>query len=163
MEVKADGYGFLRAENFASSNNDIYVAPQQIKRFNLKTGDEITGDCRLIDEEGKSSPLLFVKKINGDKLEIALKRRPFEKLVPVFPTRRISLETDKDILSTRLIDMIAPIGRGQRGMIVAPPKAGKTTIIKEIGNAIRKNCPDIKLIILLIERDPRRSQTSRSR
>lgn len=154
LEVKADGYGFLRAENFASSSNDIYVAPQQIKRFNLKMGDEITGDCRLTDEEGKSSPLLFVKKINGDPLEIALKRRPFEKLVPVFPTERITLETDKDILSTRLIDMIAPIGRGQRGMIVAPPKAGKTTIIKEIGNAIRKNCPDIRLIILLIDERP---------
>ncbi len=154
LEVKPDGYGFLRAENFASSSNDIYVAPQQIKRFSLKTGDEITGDCRLIEEEGKSSPLLFVKKINGDPLDIALKRRPFEKLVPVFPTERITLETDKDILSTRLIDLIAPIGRGQRGMIVAPPKAGKTTIIKEIGNAIRKNCPDIKLIILLIDERP---------
>ncbi len=154
LEVKPEGYGFLRAENFASSSNDIYVAPQQIKRFSLKTGDEVTGDCRLIDEEGKSSPLLFVKKINGDPLDIALKRRPFEKLVPVFPTERITLETDKDTLSTRLIDVIAPIGRGQRGMIVAPPKAGKTTIIKEIGNAIRKNCPDIKLIILLIDERP---------
>lgn len=154
LEVKPDGYGFLRFENFASSNNDIYVAPQQIKRFNLKTGDEITGDCRIIEEEGKSSPLLFVKKINGDPLEIALKRRPFEKLVPVFPIKRITLETEKDILSTRLIDIIAPIGRGQRGMIVAPPKAGKTTIIKEIGNAIRKNNPDIKLIILLIDERP---------
>ncbi|MBR0365680.1 MAG: Rho termination factor N-terminal domain-containing protein, partial [Clostridia bacterium] len=85
LEVKAEGYGFLRFENFASSSNDIYVAPQQIKRFGLKTGDEITGDCRIIEEEGKSSPLLFVKKINGDPLEVALKRRPFEKLIPVFP------------------------------------------------------------------------------
>ena len=154
LEVKPDGYGFLRFENFASSSNDIYVAPQQIKRFNLKTGDEITGDCRIIEEEGKSSPLLFVRRINGDPLEIALKRRPFEKLVPVFPVERITLETDKDTLSTRLIDIIAPIGKGQRGMIVAPPKAGKTTIIKEIGNAIRKNSPDIKLIILLIDERP---------
>ena len=154
LEVKPDGYGFLRFENFASSSNDIYVAPQQIKRFNLKTGDEITGDCRIIEEEGKSSPLLFVRRINGDPLEIALKRRPFEKLVPVFPIERITLETDKDTLSTRLIDIISPIGKGQRGMIVAPPKAGKTTIIKEIGNAIRKNSPDIKLIILLIDERP---------
>lgn len=154
LEVKSEGYGFLRFENFTASNNDIYVAPQQIKRFGLKTGDEITGDCRLIDEEGKSSPLLFVKKINGDPLEIALKRRPFEKLTPVFPIDRITLETDPDIFSTRLIDIVAPIGRGQRGMIVAPPKAGKTTIIKEIAGAIRKNAPDIKLIILLIDERP---------
>lgn len=154
LEVKAEGYGFLRFENFASSSNDIYVAPQQIKRFGLKTGDEITGDCRLIDEEGKSSPLLFVKKINGDPLEIALKRHPFEKLIPVFPIERITLETSHDIFSTRLIDIVAPIGKGQRGMIVAPPKAGKTTIIKELAGAIRKNAPDVKLIILLIDERP---------
>ncbi|MBQ3427260.1 MAG: transcription termination factor Rho [Clostridia bacterium] len=154
LEVKPDGYGFLRFENFASSSNDIYVSPQQIKRFNLKTGDEITGDCRILEEEGKSSPLLFVKRINGDPLEIALKRRPFEKLTPVFPIERITLETEPDIISTRLIDLISPIGKGQRGMIVAPPKAGKTTIIKEIAGAIRKNSPDIKLMILLIDERP---------
>lgn len=154
LEVKPEGYGFLRFENFASSSNDIYVSPQQIKRFNLKTGDEITGDCRLTDEEGKSSPLLFVKRINGDPLEIALKRRPFERLVPVFPIERLTLETDKDTLSTRLIDIISPIGKGQRGMIVAPPKAGKTTIIKDIAKAIRANDPDVNLIILLIDERP---------
>lgn len=154
LEVKAEGYGFLRFENFASSNSDIYVSPTQIKRFNLKTGDEIIGDCRITEEEDKSSPLLFVRRINGDPLEIALKRKTFEKLVPVFPEEKIKLETDKDTYSSRLIDVISPIGKGQRGMIVAPPKAGKTTIIKDIAAAIRKNNPEVKLIILLIDERP---------
>ena len=154
LDVKNDGYGFLRFENFASTNSDIYVSPAQIRRFNLKTGDEITGDCRIIESEDKSSPLLFVKRINGDTIDVALKRRPFEKLVPVFPVEKIKLETEKNIYSTRLIDIVSPIGKGQRGMIVAPPKAGKTTIIKEIANAVRKNSPDIKLIILLIDERP---------
>ncbi len=154
LEVKGDGYGFLRLENFESSNNDIYVSPSQIRRFNLKTGDEITGDCRIIKEEDKSSPLLYVKKINGDSLEVALKRRPFDKLIPVFPDEKINLENAKEGYSTRLINLIAPIGKGQRGMIVAPPKAGKTTIIKSVAQAIRKNNPEIKLIILLIDERP---------
>ena len=154
LEVKADGYGFLRRENFAASNDDIYVSPTQIRRFNLKTGDEITGDCRITDEEGKSSPLLFVKKINGDAINVALKRRPFEKRIPVFPDEKINLETDANEYATRLIDIISPIGKGQRGMIVAPPKAGKTTIIKSLANAIRKSNPEINLIILLIDERP---------
>ena len=154
LEVKGEGYGFLRFENYTASNSDIYVSPVQIKRFNLKTGDEITGDCRIINEEGKSSPLLYVKKINGDCLEKALKRRPFEKRTPVFPKEKINLETDREEYATRLIDIISPIGKGQRGMIVAPPKAGKTTIIKSIAKAIRKNNPEIKLIILLIDERP---------
>ncbi len=154
LEVKGDGYGFLRFENFAASADDVYVSPTQIRRFNLKTGDEITGDCRITDEEGKSSPLLFVKKINGDPLEKALKRRPFEKRVPVFPDEKINLETNPTEYATRLIDIVAPIGKGQRGMIVAPPKAGKTTIIKSIAAAIRKSNPEIKLIILLIDERP---------
>ena len=154
LELKGDGYGFLRRENFASSSDDIYVSPTPIRRFNLKTGDEITGDCRIITDEDKSSPLLYVKKINGDSLEIALRRRPFEKLVPVFPEERINLETDEEDSATRLINIFAPIGKGQRGMIVAPPKAGKTTIIKNMAKAIRKNHPEIKLIILLIDERP---------
>lgn len=154
LEVKTDGYGFLRFENFAASADDIYVSPTQIRRFNLKTGDEITGDCRITDEEGKSSPLLFVKRINGDPLEVALKRKPFEKRIPVFPEEKINLETSQEEYATRLIDITSPIGKGQRGMIVAPPKAGKTTIIKSIAKAIRKNNPEIKLIILLIDERP---------
>ena len=154
LEVKAEGYGFLRFENFASSNSDIYVSPAQIKRFNLKTGDEITGDCRIMSNEEKSSPLLFIRRINGDPLEIALKRCSFEKLIPVFPVEKIKLETDKNTYAARFIDLISPIGKGQRGMIVAPPKAGKTTIIKNIAKAIRINNPEIKLIILLIDERP---------
>lgn len=154
LDVKQDGYGFLRFENYSASSGDVYVAPTQIRRFNLKTGDEITGDCRILEGDEKSSPLLFVKAINGDPLDVALKRRPFEKLIPVFPIEKIKLETEKDKFSTRLIDLFAPIGKGQRGMIVAPPKAGKTTIIKDIARAVRKNNPEIKLIILLIDERP---------
>lgn len=154
LEVRDEGYGFLRFDNFTASNNDIYVSPAQIRRFNLKTGDEITGDCRITDDADKSSPLLFVKKINGDVLDVALKRMPFEKLVPVFPDRIIDVQTRSDEYATRIINLVAPIGKGQRGMIVAPPKAGKTTIIKSIAQAIRKNHPEIKLIILLIDERP---------
>lgn len=154
LDVINNEYGFLRFENFSSSNSDIYVSPAQIRRFNLKTGDEIVGDCRKTTSEEKSSPLLFVKRINGDTIDVALKRQPFERLVPVFPIEKIKLETDKNVFSNRLIDIISPIGKGQRGMIVAPPKAGKTTIIKEIAKAVRKNNPDIKLIILLIDERP---------
>lgn len=154
LEVMSDGYGFLRFENLSSSNKDVFVSPTQIRRFNLKTGDEITGDCRETENEEKSSPLLYVKKINGDPLEIALKRRSFEKLIPVFPEERIDLETEQSEYAARLINIISPIGKGQRGMIVAPPKAGKTTIIKSIAKAIKKNNPEIKLIILLIDERP---------
>ena len=154
LEVKGEGYGFLRFDNFLASNDDVYVSPTQIRRFNLQTGDEITGDCRITEEEGKSSPLLYVKKINGDPLEIALKRKSFEKLLPVFPDEKINLENDTKDYDTRLINLIAPIGKGQRGMIVAPPKAGKTTIIKSLAKAIRRNHPEIKLIILLIDERP---------
>lgn len=155
LDVKSEGYGFLRQlDNFAVSNSDIYVSPAQIRRFNLKTGDEILGDCRIIEDEDKSSPLLFVKKINGDKIDVALKRKQFEKLIPIFPEEKLVLETDKNIHSTRLIDIISPIGKGQRGMIVAPPKAGKTTIIKDVAKAIRTNNPECELIILLIDERP---------
>ena len=133
LDVMTDGFGFLRMENYMSGKNDIYVSPTQIRRFNLKTGDEIVGDCRPSQDEDKFSPLLFVKTINGDPLEIALKRRPFERLTPIYPKEKISLDTgDRTRTASRLIDLIAPIGKGQRGMIVAPPKAGKTTILKQI-------------------------------
>lgn len=154
LELKADGYGFLRFENFASSNSDIFVSPPLIRKFNLKTGDMITGDCRILDDEDKSSPLLYIKKINGDPIDSAFKRRPFEKLVPVFPEERINLENKKDDYASRMINIFAPIGKGQRGMIVAPPKAGKTTIIKSVAQAIKKNNPEIELIILLIDERP---------
>ncbi len=155
LEVLADGFGFLRFDNYKPGPEDIYVSPTQIRRFNLKTGDEITGDARPSQEEDKYSPLLFVKKINGDSLEVALKRTNFEKLTPVYPEEKIKLETgEKEKFASRLLDIVAPIGKGQRGMIVAPPKAGKTTIIKQIAQSIAKNYPDINLIVLLIDERP---------
>ena len=155
LEVLADGFGFLRFDNYKPGAEDIYVSPTQIRRFNLKTGDEITGDARPSQEEDKYSPLLFVKKINGDSLEVALKRTNFEKLTPVYPEEKIRLETgEKERYASRLLDIVAPIGKGQRGMIVAPPKAGKTTIIKQIAQSIAKNYPDINLIVLLIDERP---------
>ena len=155
LDVMTDGFGFLRMENYMSGKNDIYVSPTQIRRFNLKTGDEIVGDCRPSQDEDKFSPLLFVKTINGDPLEIALKRRPFERLTPIYPKEKISLDTgDRTRTASRLIDLIAPIGKGQRGMIVSPPKAGKTTLLKEAAQSILRNSPDMHLIILLIDERP---------
>ncbi len=155
LEVLADGFGFLRFENYKPGTEDIYVSPTQIRRFNLKTGDEITGDARPSQEEDKYSPLLFVKKINGDSLEVALKRSNFEKLTPVYPEEKLRLETgEKEKYASRLLDIVAPIGKGQRGMIAAPPKAGKTTLIKQLAQSISKNYPDVKLIVLLIDERP---------
>lgn len=155
LDVMAEGFGFLRFDNLRPGENDIYVSPTQIKRFGLKTGDEITGDSRPSQDEDKYSPLLYVRKINSDPLEIALKRKSFEKLTPIYPDEKLSLDTgDRERLASRLVDIVAPIGKGQRGMIVAPPKAGKTTIIKQIAQSIAANYPDIKLIVLLIDERP---------
>ena len=155
LDVMSDGFGFLRFNNYQPSEEDVYVSPTQIRRFNLKTGDEILGDCRPSQDEDKYSPLLFVKKINQDPLEVALKRQNFEKLTPIYPKERITLDTgESSKYASRLVDLIAPIGKGQRGMIVAPPKAGKTTLIKHIAQSITKNYPDIKLIVLLIDERP---------
>ena len=155
LDVMSDGFGFLRFENYKSSEQDVYVSPTQIRRFNLKTGDEITGDSRPSNDEDRFSPLLYVKKINGDKIEEALKRKPFEKLTPIYPKEKLKLDCgDKNLIASRLIDLVTPIGKGQRGMIVAPPKAGKTTILKQIAQSISKNYPDIKLIVLLIDERP---------
>lgn len=155
LDVMADGFGFLRLDGYKPSENDVYVSPTQIRRFNLKTGDEITGDARPSQEEDKYSPLLFVKKINGDSLDIALKRKNFEKLTPIYPKEKLKLDTgEQDKYASRLLDVIAPIGKGQRGMIVAPPKAGKTTLIKQIAQSVSKNYPKAKLIVLLIDERP---------
>jgi len=154
LEVLPDGYGFLRSDNYLSGSKDIYVSPSQIRRFNLKTGDLIRGKGRIPKEGEKFQALLYVQTVNGDPPEVAARRIPFEKLTPIYPDERITLETDPKELSTRLIDLIAPIGKGQRGMIVSPPKAGKTILLKKIANAITANYPDIELIILLIDERP---------
>ena len=155
LDVMADGFGFLRFENYRPSENDVYVSPTQIRRFNLKTGDKIVGDSRPTQEEDKYSPLLFVKTINDDAIDVALKRQNFERLTPIYPDEKLRLDTgDKKKFASRLLDVIAPIGKGQRGMIVAPPKAGKTTLIKQIAQSISKNHPDVYLIVLLIDERP---------
>lgn len=153
LDVMGDGFGFLRVDGLASGPGDIYVSPTQIRRFNLKTGDEVRGDSRPTQDEDKYAPLLFVKQINGDPIEVALRRRPFEKLTPIYPTERLKLE-NPDSNAARMIDFIAPVGKGQRGLIVAPPKAGKTTILKGLAQAIRRNNPDVYLMVLLIDERP---------
>jgi transcription termination factor Rho len=154
LEVLPDGYGFLRSANYLSGQKDIYVSPSQIRRFSLKTGDLIVGKGRIPKEGEKFQALLYVQSVNGDDPEIASKRIPFERLTPIFPEQRIPLETNPRELSTRLIDLIAPIGKGQRGMIVAPPKAGKTVLLKKIANSIERNHPEIEIIVLLIDERP---------
>jgi transcription termination factor Rho len=154
LEVMADGFGFLRSENYRPSSDDIYVSPTQIRRFSLKTGDEIVGDTRPSQEEDKYSPLLFVKTINGGPINEALRRRPFEKLTAIYPKEKFQMETCPEYYAMRLLDVIAPIGKGQRGIIVAPPKAGKTTLIKQIAKSISTNYPKAKLIVLLIDERP---------
>jgi len=154
LEVLPDGYGFLRSDNFLSGTKDVYVSPSQIRRFGLKTGDKIKGKGRIPKEGEKFQALLYVQTVNGDTPDVASKRISFEYLTPIFPDQRITLETSPKELSTRLIDLIAPIGRGQRGMIVSPPKAGKTILLKKIANAITTNYPEIELIVLLIDERP---------
>lgn len=150
-----NSFGFLRCENYLTGNEDVYVSPSQIRRFNLQTGDEVKGKVRTPKEGEKFKALLYVEEINGDNPEKAVTRIPFEKLVPIYPNERIKLETDnpKD-LSSRLMDIVCPIGKGQRGVIVAPPKAGKTTLLKKVAQNISKNYPDIRLIVLLIDERP---------
>ncbi|MEG0073939.1 MAG: transcription termination factor Rho [Clostridia bacterium] len=156
LELMQDGYGFLRGENYLPGSKDIYMSPVQIKRFGLDTGDRIKGIARFISESSnnKFPSLIYVDEINGEPIEKALRRKPFDKLVPIYPTEKIILETKNSKISTRLIDLIAPIGKGQRGMIVAPPKAGKTTLLKQIANSITENNPDCHLIVLLIDERP---------
>lgn len=154
LEVLADGFGFLRCDNFLSGSDDIYVSPVQIRRFNLKTGDQIFGVMRLPNEGERFGAIIYVKEVNGDSPDIAIRRKPFDSLIPIYPNERLTLEREKCDFSVRLIDLIAPIGKGQRGIIVSPPKAGKTTLLKSIANSISENYPDIKLIVLLIDERP---------
>ena len=157
LEILPDGFGFLRRENYSQSEHDYYVSPTYIKKFHLRQGDEITGVVRKKDEaneENTRNAIVYINKVNGDSLDVCFKRADFDELVPEYPDKLIKLETTKDEVSTRFIDLISPIGKGQRGLIVAPPKAGKTTLIKKIANAININHPEIKLIVLLIDERP---------
>ena len=154
LEVLPDGYGFLRGENYLPTVKDVYVSPIQIKRFRLNTGDKVKGIKRTPKEGEKFPALIFVGAVNGDHPEKAMKRRSFDDLIPIYPQERIRLETSKDEYTMRMMDLLCPIGKGQRGMIVAPPKAGKTTILKKIANSITANNPDLELIVLLIDERP---------
>ncbi|NLB82319.1 MAG: transcription termination factor Rho [Clostridiaceae bacterium] len=154
LEVCEDGFGFLRCENYLSGSNDIYVSPALIRRFRLKTGDDIRGIARLQRENERFKAMLFVNTVNGGKPEEAIHRTPFENLTPIYPDFRLHLESKQTNYAMRLIDLIAPIGKGQRGIIVSPPKAGKTTLLKQIANSIEANHPDTKLIVLLIDERP---------
>ena len=153
LDILPDGYGFLRGENFLSSDKDVYVSMVQIKRFRLDTGDIVKGISRY--REGEKFPsLIFVGEVNGEHPEKAMKRKRFDELTPIYPNERIKLETIPTDYATRMIDLISPIGKGQRGMIVAPPKVGKTTLLKKIANSISQNNPEIELIVLLIDERP---------
>ncbi|MCL2576015.1 MAG: transcription termination factor Rho [Defluviitaleaceae bacterium] len=154
LEIHPDGYGFLRVEDYLSSPNDVYVSNAQIRRFGLRTGDSVRGNLRIPKDNEKFRALLYVTAVNGDNPQMAYRRPHFENLTPIFPERRLSLEYDKKSLSTRLIDLVAPIGLGQRGMIVSPPKAGKTMLLKNVANAILRNHDDVHLIVLLIDERP---------
>lgn len=153
LELAEGGFGFLRFNNFLTSEKDIYVAPAQIRRFNLKTGDKIKGICRHPNDGNRFGALLYVVSVNGDEPGAAIKRPDFESLTPIFPNERLVLEDGRD-LSLRLIDLVAPIGKGQRGLIVAPPKAGKTVLLKKIANSIEKHYPETELIVLLVDERP---------
>ena len=156
LEIMPDGYGFLRYDNYLAGNNDIYISQSQIRRFSLKTGDLVKGKTRRTKESDKYKALLYVTAVNGMDPELTINRRPFEELTPIYPNKRITLENKRNTkdLATRLIDLVSPIGMGQRGLIVSPPKAGKTTLLKNIANNISVNYPDIYLIVLLIDERP---------
>ena len=155
LEVLADGFGFLRSDNYLPGNKDIYVSQTQVRRFNLNTGDKVKGIARFTTSPNNKFPsLIYVDNINDERIEISLKRKSFDSLIPIYPDERLRLETVESEYATRIIDILAPIGKGQRGLIVAPPKAGKTTLLKQIANGILKNNPETKLMVLLIDERP---------
>jgi len=154
LDIVADGYGFLRGERMLPGPNDVYVSQSQIRRFGLRTGDRVWGQIRPPKESERYYSLLRVELINGMDPETARKRPSFDQLTPIFPNEQIKLETEPHLLATRLVDLVAPIGRGQRGLIVSPPKAGKTLLLKAIANGITTNYQDIHLMVLLIGERP---------
>ena len=154
LEVMGDGYGFIRSKNYLPGEEDVYVSPSQIRRFGLKTGDIITGNTRIKTQTEKFSALLYLTKINGMSVAEATKRYNFEDMTPIFPEERLKLETGQTSTAMRVMDLLSPIGKGQRGMIVSPPKAGKTTLLKQVAQSILKNNPEVHLLILLIDERP---------
>ncbi len=154
LEVLPDGYGFLRGENYLPTPKDVYISPIQIKRFKLNTGDMIKGISRMPKEEEKFPALIFVGEVNGQSPENAYRRKNFDDLTPIYPTERLKLETVPTEYAMRIIDLMSPVGKGQRGMIVAQPKVGKTTVLKKIANSITANNPEVELIVLLIDERP---------
>ena len=154
LEVMPDGYGFLRGDNYLSTSKDVYVSPVQIRRFHLDTGDRIKGVMRNPKEGERFPALIYVGEVNGEHPENAMRRKHFDDLIPIYPNKRLKLETGATDYTMRIMDLLSPIGKGQRGMIVAPPKAGKTTILKQIANSITKNNPEVELIVLLIDERP---------
>ena len=154
LEILPDGFGFLRGSNYLSTEGDVYVSPSQIRRFNMKTGDKVKGITRHPKTGEKFRALLYVQKINDEKPETAIQRKAFETLTPIYPEEKLTLEKSQGEIATRLIDLISPIGKGQRGLIVAPPKAGKTMLLKNVANSIAKNHPNVELIVLLIDERP---------
>lgn len=154
LEVLSDGYGFIRCENYLPGENDVYVSPSQIRRFSLKTGDIISGNTRVKTQTEKFGALLYLTKINGLTPAEASRRANFEDLTPIFPNQRLRLENSRSSTAMRIVDLISPIGKGQRGMIVSPPKAGKTTLLKEIALSVLQNSPDMHILILLIDERP---------
>lgn len=154
LEVLPDGYGFIRCANYLPGENDVYVSPSQIRRFNLKTGDIIAGNTRVKTQSEKFSALLYLTKINGLTPAEASRRFNFEDMTPIFPNVRLPLESQGSSTAMRIVDLLSPIGKGQRGMIVSPPKAGKTTLLKEVALSVRKNNPEVHLLILLIDERP---------
>ena len=154
LEVMPDGFGFIRCENYLPGENDVYVAPSQIRRFGLKTGDILEGNTKVRTQGEKFSALLYLKSVNGYGVDVITKRPNFEDLTPIFPNERIKLEYPGVASSMRIMDLICPVGKGQRGMIVSPPKAGKTTLLKEVARSVKRNNPNIHLIILLIDERP---------
>lgn len=154
LEVMPDGYGFIRCENYLPGDHDVYVAPSQIRRFGLKTGDILEGNTRVRTQGEKFAALLYVKSINGYTPEVAAKRCNFEDMTPIFPNERLHLEMPGASVAMRIMDLISPVGKGQRGMIVSPPKAGKTTLLKEVAKSVKRNAPEVHLIILLIDERP---------
>ena len=154
LEVMPDGYGFIRSDNYLPGERDVYVAPSQIRRFGLKTGDILEGNTRIKTQGEKFAALLFVKSINGYTPEEAARRWNFEDMTPIFPNERLHLELPGASVAMRIMDLLSPVGKGQRGMIVSPPKAGKTTLLKEVAKSGKRNNPEVHLIILLIDERP---------